>query len=229
MKFGEAKTRICWIKKRKENSWEMLVSLLIEIMKGNLRWLSDWVSMLRSLGTGRGAGRRCARFVCCSRSATAELIVRQRGVASELTNSFPGAITATESLERAMSEHLPPGDNLSTTLTSPQFSQALSIFWSALQSGQASAIVRQFGLGPEAVNAADRGNLEAFVSAVETEVKAGQQQSSSSTPAQQQQQQPKETISEEDKTKKSSPPSGAPSSGANSAKKDDDDEGMALD
>ncbi|XP_043285321.1 proteasomal ubiquitin receptor ADRM1 homolog isoform X1 [Venturia canescens] len=156
--------------------------------------------------------------------------VAQRGVASELTNSFPGAITATESLERTMSEHLPPGDNLSTTLTSPQFSQALSIFWSALQSGQASAIVRQFGLGPEAVNAADRGNLEAFVSALETEVKAGQQQQqSASTTTQQQQQQSKETTGEDDKSKKSSASSGAPSSGTNPAKKDDDDEGMALD
>ncbi|XP_043285322.1 proteasomal ubiquitin receptor ADRM1 homolog isoform X2 [Venturia canescens] len=98
------------------------------------------------------------------------------------------------------------------------------------QSGQASAIVRQFGLGPEAVNAADRGNLEAFVSALETEVKAGQQQQqSASTTTQQQQQQSKETTGEDDKSKKSSASSGAPSSGTNPAKKDDDDEGMALD
>lgn len=108
-----------------------------------------------------------------------------------------------------MKVHLPPGDNLSTTLSSSEFSQALSMFWSALQSGQAGPVIRQFGLGPEAVNAAASGNIEEFVSALESEAKSGQGQQ-----AQQEQ---------DDKNKKQS------SSAASPDKKDDDDEGMALD
>jgi len=149
-------------------------------------------------------------YVCCFRTATAQLIVRQRGVATELTNAIPAAISTTESLESAMNVHLPPGDNLSTTLSSPQFSQALSMFWSALQSGQAGPVIRQFGLGPDAVNAAASGNIEEFVSALESEAKNGQGQQ-----AQQ---------GQDDNSKKQSSPSAA-----SPDKKDDDDEGMALD
>ncbi|XP_072743015.1 proteasomal ubiquitin receptor ADRM1 isoform X1 [Anoplolepis gracilipes] len=133
----------------------------------------------------------------------------QRGVATELTNAIPAAISTTESLESVMNVHLPPGDNLSTTLSSPQFSQALSMFWSALQSGQAGPVIRQFGLGSDVVNAAASGNIEEFVSALESEVKSGQ--------GQQQAQQ-----GQDDKSKKQS-------SSAASPDKDDDDEGMALD
>jgi len=120
------------------------------------------------------------------------------------------AIAGMETLENAaMNVHLPPGDNLSTTLWSPQFSQALSMFWSALQSGQASPVIRQFGLGPDAVNAAATGNIEEFVSALESEAKSGQGQQ-----AQQ---------GQDDKSKKQSSSTTSPD------KKDDDDEGMALD
>ncbi|XP_071568042.1 proteasomal ubiquitin receptor ADRM1 isoform X1 [Temnothorax nylanderi] len=133
----------------------------------------------------------------------------QRGVATELTNAIPAAISALTSLESVMNVHLPAEDNLSTTLSSPQFSQALSMFWSALQSGQAGPVIRQFGLGPDAVNAAASGNIEEFVSALESEAKNGQGQQ-----AQQ---------GQDDKNKKQSPPAASPD------KKDDDDEGMALD
>ncbi|XP_034189598.1 regulatory particle non-ATPase 13 isoform X1 [Osmia lignaria lignaria] len=137
----------------------------------------------------------------------AESVV-QRGVATELTNAIPAAISATESLERAMSPHLPPGDHLCTTLLSPQFSQALSMFWSALQSGQAGPVIRQFGLGPDAVNAASSGNIEEFVSALESEAKTGQEQTQQG---------------QEEKNTKQGSPARSPD------KKDDDDEGMALD
>ncbi|XP_066582912.1 proteasomal ubiquitin receptor ADRM1 homolog isoform X2 [Prorops nasuta] len=80
-----------------------------------------------------------------------------------------------------------------------------------VQSGQAGPVIRQFGLGPDAVNAAASGNIEEFVTALETETKGGQGQTQS---------QP----SSDDKTKKqSSPGDRSPD------KKDDDDEGMALD
>lgn len=83
------------------------------------------------------------------------------------------------------------------------------MFWSALQSGQAGPVIRQFGLGSDAVNAAASGNIEEFVSALETEAKSGQ--------GQQQAQQ-----GQDDKSKKQSPSAASPD-------KDDDDEGMALD
>lgn len=179
----------------------MVFSLFNSILCLNFSWLSETLALLSSWGGFSGC-------ICCFRSATAQLIVRQRGVATELTNAIPAAISTTESLESAMNMHLPPGDNLSTTLSSPQFSQALSMFWSALQSGQAGPVIRQFGLGPDAVNAAASGNIEEFVSALESEAK--------STQGQQTQQ------GQDDKNKKQSPPAASPD------KKDDDDEGMAL-
>ncbi|XP_011059250.1 PREDICTED: proteasomal ubiquitin receptor ADRM1 homolog isoform X2 [Acromyrmex echinatior] len=78
----------------------------------------------------------------------------------------------------------------------------------AVQSGQAGPVIRQFGLGSDAVNAASSGNIEEFVSALESEAKNGQGQQ-----AQQ---------GQDDKNKKQS-------SAASPDKKDDDDEGMALD
>ncbi|XP_020279335.1 proteasomal ubiquitin receptor ADRM1 homolog isoform X2 [Pseudomyrmex gracilis] len=77
----------------------------------------------------------------------------------------------------------------------------------AVQSGQAGPVIRQFGLGSDAVNAAATGNIEEFVSALESEAKSGQGQQ-----AQQ---------GQEDKKQSSS------TTGPD--KKDDDDEGMALD
>lgn len=179
----------------------MIFSLLNTILCLNFSWLSETLALLSSWGSFSGC-------ICCFRPATAQLIVRQRGVATELTNAI-AAISKTESLQSATKVHLPPGDSLSTTLSSSEFSQALSMFWSALQSGQAGPVIRQFGLGPEAVNAAASGNIEEFVSALESEAKSGQGQQ-----AQQEQ---------DDKNKKQS------SSAASPDKKDDDDEGMALD
>lgn len=180
----------------------MVLSLFRTILHLNFSWLSETLALLSSWGS-------FSRYICCFHPATAQLIVRQRGVATELTNAIPTAVSATESLENAMNVHLPPGDNLSTTLSSPQFSQALSMFWSALQSGQAGPVIRQFGLGPDAVNAATSGNIEEFVGALESEAKSDQGQQ-----AQQ---------GQDDDSKKQS------SSAANPDKKDDDDEGMALD
>lgn len=180
----------------------MVFSLLNTVLCLNFSWLSETLALLSSWGSFSG-------YVCCFRPATAQLIIRQRGVATELTKAIPAVILdSLESFESAvMNMHLPPGDNLSTTLWSPQFSQALSMFWSALQSGQASPVIHQFGLGPDAVNAAATGNIEEFVSALESEAKSGQGQQ-----AQQ---------GQDDKKQSSSTTS--------PDKKDDDDEGMALD
>lgn len=58
-------------------------------------------------------------------------------------------------------------EELAGTVSSPQFQQALSIFSAALQSGQLGPLVAQFHLGQECVEAANRGDLEAFVKALD--------------------------------------------------------------
>ena len=61
-----------------------------------------------------------------------------------------------------MKEHLPAGDegkeltlaDLSGTVQSPQFQQAVSMFSMALGSGQLGPVIKEFGLGDEAAAAA---------------------------------------------------------------------------
>lgn len=53
------------------------------------------------------------------------------------------------------------------TIQSPQFQQALSSFSTALQSGQLGPVVSQFQLNSEAIAAANTGDLEQFVKALE--------------------------------------------------------------
>lgn len=54
-------------------------------------------------------------------------------------------------------------EQFSSTVQSPQFQHALSTFSAALQSGQLGPLIQQFGLGPECVEAANRGG-KCFVS-----------------------------------------------------------------
>jgi len=56
------------------------------------------------------------------------------------------------------------------TLQSPQFQHALSGFCAAFPTGQLGALVNQFGMGAEAVAAAQAGNMEAFLNAIQKEV-----------------------------------------------------------
>lgn len=68
-------------------------------------------------------------------------------------------------------EQLPSAQNLRGTLQSPQFQQALSLFSSALQSGQLAPVISQFDLGEAAVTAASAGDLGAFVRALQQQQK----------------------------------------------------------
>jgi 26S proteasome regulatory subunit N13 len=95
---------------------------------------------------------------------------------SESINSI---LSDPERLE-ALQAHLPSVDEegkpmdpstikqqLKDTLASPQFQQALSMFSNALQSGQLGPVVSQFKLSDDAVSAANSGDLEQFVKALE--------------------------------------------------------------
>ncbi len=58
-------------------------------------------------------------------------------------------------------------EQLKNTVLSPQFQQALSRFSSALQSGQLGPVVSQFKLNEQAIEAANNGDLEQFIKALE--------------------------------------------------------------
>lgn len=58
-------------------------------------------------------------------------------------------------------------ENLRSTLSCPQFQQALRTFSTALQSGQLGPVVQQFEVGTDAVQAANQGNMEEFVKALQ--------------------------------------------------------------
>lgn len=81
---------------------------------------------------------------------------------------------------RQLRDFLPPSDQTSEgdtasmvrdTVQSPQFAQALSVFSAALQSGQLGPLIQQFGLGAEAVEAAQKGDMEAFIAALQNKDK----------------------------------------------------------
>ena len=63
------------------------------------------------------------------------------------------------------------GEEISSTVSSPQFQQALSLFSSAFQSAQLAPLIREFDLGDEAVAAATAGDMEAFVKALQKKSK----------------------------------------------------------
>jgi len=74
----------------------------------------------------------------------------------------------------------------SDTIRSSQFRSSLSQFCVALQSGQLGPLMSQFGLNEACVDAANLGNLEAFVRALEAQMKSSgnqkQQQGPSNNP-----------------------------------------------
>merc|ERR1719370_1758407 len=65
-------------------------------------------------------------------------------------------------------------NEISSTISSPQFKQALQLFSSGLQSGQLGPLINEFGLGDAAVAAATAGNMESFIKAVQDSKKEGQ-------------------------------------------------------
>lgn len=126
--------------------------------------LSELQSFLSGLKTSDGAGGSSSngRTIDLSTAVNAETV---------------GFLTDAERTESLLA-HLPnieSNDNtkqqLRETISSPQFQQALSMFSSALQSGQLGPVVSQFQLNDDAVAAAASGDLEQFVKALEKNAK----------------------------------------------------------
>ncbi|KAJ9590683.1 hypothetical protein L9F63_016199 [Diploptera punctata] len=99
-------------------------------------------------------------------------------LSSALTMENLQALLGDPNLARELQQHLPPSstsgtppppasEQLRSTLASSQFRQALSMFSAALQSGQLGPVVQQFEVGTEAVNAANQGNMEDFIKALQ--------------------------------------------------------------
>ncbi len=126
--------------------------------------LSELQSFLSGLKTSDGSGGSSTngRNIDLSTAVNAETV------------SF---LTDAERTENLLA-HLPNIDSndnakqqLRETISSPQFQQALSMFSSALQSGQLGPVVSQFQLNEEEVAAATTGDLEQFVKALEKNAK----------------------------------------------------------
>ncbi|CAG9808883.1 unnamed protein product [Chironomus riparius] len=104
-------------------------------------------------------------------------------LSTSLNSDTINSILSDPELLKSLQDHLPninetddekkPVDSnsvkqqLKETLASPQFQQALSMFSNALQSGQLGPVVSQFKLSDDAVLAANSGDLEQFVKALE--------------------------------------------------------------
>ncbi|XP_034028916.1 proteasomal ubiquitin receptor ADRM1-like [Thalassophryne amazonica] len=115
--------------------------------------------------------------------ATMNVPTSSQGVdlASVLTPEIMAPILANPEVQQRLMPYLPSGESLPqsseelhNTLSSPQFQQAMSMFSSALASGQLGPLMNQFGLPAEAVDAANKGDVEAFAKAMETETRSDQ-------------------------------------------------------
>uniref|UniRef100_A0A7M4EDB5 ADRM1 26S proteasome ubiquitin receptor n=1 Tax=Crocodylus porosus TaxID=8502 RepID=A0A7M4EDB5_CROPO len=107
-------------------------------------------------------------------------------LATVLTPEIMAPILANAEVQERLLPYLPSGESLpqtaeeiQNTLTSPQFQQALSMFSAALASGQLGPLMSQFGLPAEAVDAANKGDVEAFAKAMQNSVKSDQKEGDS--------------------------------------------------
>ncbi|KAK7896710.1 hypothetical protein WMY93_022035 [Mugilogobius chulae] len=88
-------------------------------------------------------------------------------LASVCTPEMMAPILSNPEVQQRLMPFLPSGESLpqsaeqiQNTLSSPQFQQSMSMFSSALASGQLGPLMSQFGLPAEAVDAANRGGEE---------------------------------------------------------------------
>ncbi|XP_062361280.1 proteasomal ubiquitin receptor ADRM1 isoform X1 [Cinclus cinclus] len=130
--------------------------------------LSDLQNILATMNVPSGAGGQ------------------QVDLAAVLTPEIMAPILANAEVQERLMPYLPSGESLpqtaeeiQNTLTSPQFQQALSMFSAALASGQLGPLMSQFGLPTEAVDAANKGDVEAFAKAMQNSVKSDQKEGDS--------------------------------------------------
>lgn len=133
--------------------------------------LQNYLSGLNPTGSN---SRRNVDLATGINSEAVESVLSDPNFVTALQNHLPNIESVTDNKPTT-------GDSktqLKQTLTSPQFQQALSMFSSALQSGQLGPVVSQFQFSPEVVAAANSGDLEQFVKALEKTVKKSDETSS---------------------------------------------------
>ncbi|KAL3064682.1 proteasomal ubiquitin receptor ADRM1 isoform X2 [Gymnodraco acuticeps] len=96
-------------------------------------------------------------------------------LASVCTPEMMAPILTNAEVQKRLLPFLPSGESLpqsaeeiENTISSPQFQQSMSMFSSALASGQLGPLMNQFGLPAEAVEAANKGDVEAFAKAMQS-------------------------------------------------------------
>ncbi|XP_065202566.1 proteasomal ubiquitin receptor ADRM1 homolog isoform X2 [Planococcus citri] len=100
-----------------------------------------------------------------SESASVQPALTSDALQSILNN--PEAVKELQKYLPSEGTDLNQEENLRSTLSCPQFQQALRTFSTALQSGQLGPVVQQFEVGSDAVQAANQGNMEEFVKALQ--------------------------------------------------------------
>ena len=101
-------------------------------------------------------------------------------LSSGLTSEVLAPLLENPEFVKKMKELLPDeeqqqedvGGQVQSTLHSPQFRQALGMFSSGLQTGQLAPLIREFNLGEAAIEAATKGDMEAFVKALQNNKKS---------------------------------------------------------
>lgn len=135
--------------------------------------LSQLQSYLSNLGVQPEGGQTSQQQVDLSAAVNSEslqAVLNNPDFVKELQRHLPST-----------GSDAPTQEQLKSTLQSPQFQQALSMFSTALQSGQLGPVVSQFEMGPEAVNAANSGNMEEFVKALQSATISQQENSGESS------------------------------------------------
>ena len=128
--------------------------------------LSDLQNILSGLGTPGGSQAAAAS------GPPVDLAAGLTAEAMRPLLSNPDFVKRMKELLPAEHQGAPDvGEEISSTVSSPQFQQALSLFSSAFQSAQLAPLIREFDLGDEAVAAATAGDMEAFVKALQKKSK----------------------------------------------------------
>lgn len=131
--------------------------------------LSDLQNIISGLTVPSGSGAAAAdQNIDLSHSINYEALkplLSNQQFMDRVKEHLPPAVAADGQTQAVTGEST--GQQLAGTVSSPQFQQALSVFSAALQSGQLGPLIAQFDLGQECVDAANRGDMEAFVKALD--------------------------------------------------------------
>jgi len=126
--------------------------------------LRDLQSMLSGLTGNQGTTEKPSVDLSAAMDMeNLQSVIENTGAMSQLAQHLPTTESSSDSTPASQSTP----DNLKDTITSPQFRQAVSMFSNALQTGQLGSVVQQFDLGEGAVSAANQGNMEEFVRALQ--------------------------------------------------------------